>query len=285
MRILYKNALNTQNTIFSSNDENNNIENIFDKDIDYIGSFENTIYGEIETTFSEAQKINCVSIFNTNAQYIIFEFYKESGEIDEYKLEIIKQKNIFNIKNTEYKKTKIKIYGYSEAQENIYIGFLMVGLAVDFPAHSPAKTHKINYTREQFFSMAGKYFVRRLPFKSYSEWTVAFNFLTNENKNLILDFFEENDSEPFVLQVWKESDKQKSYTSVGMYGVSEYGKCVYASEDSVTSERVVVENKNNKEVFQMEAGLYVVTNNILEFKKTENKIYQWSLSINFREVK
>ncbi len=34
----------------------------------------------------------------------------------------------------------------------------------------------------------------------------------------------------------------------------------------------------------MTTGFYVITNDVIEYKKSANPIYQWSTSLTFREV-
>ncbi len=139
--------------------------------------------------------------------------------------------------------------------------------------HSKKKTHIIENTHAQYFSQTGHYFARHLPLKKFDTWVLSFDFLTNKDKNKIIDFFDNNNYSIFILQVWIEPAINFYAEDPIIYEGDSYKLSVEASK-----------NQNNKK-YEMNAGLYVCTNETLDFKKNENDIYQWALTLNFREVK
>lgn len=150
---------------------------------------------------------------------------------------------------------------------------MTAGLAVDFPVHSKSKTHSISNTHAQYFSQTGHYFARHLPLKKFDTWALSFDFLTNKDKNKIIDFFESNEYSPFILQVWIEPELNYHTEDPLIY-----------DDDSLKLSVDAKINQNNRK-YEMNAGLYVCTNETLDFKKNNNDIYQWALTLNFREVK
>ena len=191
---------------------------------------------------------------------------------------------IYNISPIKFLECKITFYGNETNENNLECGYLIIGEAVDFPPHDKIKTHTINYTHNQFFSVTNHYFRRVLPVRKYDIWKVSFSYLTNEDKEKIEKFFEESDFYPFVLQVWKEADLSESSKgnetiSYAKYGVGKYGKSKYASKEQI--------NLSNEKVgakYYMKAGLYVLTNDKIDFKKGKNDLYQYSTELTFREV-
>lgn len=290
MRILNDNVLNTNNTIFSSSDADNETSAMLDKDVMYQGVF-NSKHGTLETTDSEVKTINSGAILNTNADFIVITLYKSESEKIYYTVRPKDKNAIFNFEKIKCMKIKVDFH-VKNSSENIAIGYISLGLAIDLPPHAPEKTHKVNLTSESFFSQSGHYFTRRLPLRQYNEWSVSFPHLTNNDKELIENFFYTNDSNSFILQVWKEVNITQflpAYYGVGVYGRCRYGRfgnkkqALYGT--AVYGGSKYGNPKEYKPVFRMTSGLYIITNNILEFKKSNNKIYQWSLTLNFREVK
>ena len=110
------------------------------------------------------------------------------------------------------------------------------------------------------------------------------DYIDEEDKEKIEKFFEDSDFYPFVLQVWKEADLSESSEgnetiSYAKYGVGKYGKSKYASKEQI--------NLSNEKVgakYYMKAGLYVLTNDKIDFKKGKNDLYQYSTELSFREV-
>ena len=123
-----------------------------------------------------------------------------------------------------------------------------------------------------------------MPVRKYDIWKVSFSYLTNEDKEKIEKFFEESDFYPFVLQVWKEADLSESSEgnetiSYAKYGVGKYGKSKYASKEQIN-----LSNEKVRAKYCMKAGLYVLTNDKIDFKKGKNDLYQYSTELTFREV-
>lgn len=61
--------------------------------------------------------------------------------------------------------------------------------------------------------------------------------------------------------------------------MGKYGKSKYASKEQI--------NLSNEKVgakYYMKAGLYVLTNDKIDFKKGKNDLYQYSTELSFREV-
>lgn len=249
-----------------------------------IGKFNDKKLGVLKVSGSGDKVINSFAIFNTNAHLVEIEI-KNNEEMRIYSIDINADKQvIYNISPIKFLECKITFYGNETNENNLECGYLIIGEAVDFPPHDKIKTHTINYTHNQFFSVTNHYFRRVLPVRKYDIWKVSFSYLTNEDKEKIEKFFEESDFYPFVLQVWKEADLSESSEgnetiSYAKYGVGKYGKSKYASKEQI--------NLSNEKVgakYYMKAGLYVLTNDKIDFKKGKNDLYQYSTELTFREV-
>lgn len=284
MRVLCDNIFNNNSWMASSSDDFFSIENIFDYQRLNIGKFNDKKLGVLKVSGSGDKVINSFAIFNTNAHLVEIEI-KNNEEMRIYSIDINADKQvIYNISPIKFLECKITFYGNETNENNLECGYLIIGEAVDFPPHDKAKTHTINYTHNQFFSVTNHYFRRVLPVRKYDIWKVSFSYLTNEDKEKIEKFFEESDFYPFVLQVWKEADLSESSEgnetiSYAKYGVGKYGKSKYASKEQI--------NLSNEKVgakYYMKAGLYVLTNDKIDFKKGKNDLYQYSTELSFREV-
>ncbi len=284
MRVLCDNIFNNNNWTASSSDDFFPIENIFDYQRLNIGKFNDKKLGVLKVSGSGDKVINSFAIFNTNAHLVEIEI-KNNEEMRIYSIDINADKQvIYNISPIKFLECKITFYGNETNENNLECGYLIIGEAVDFPPHDKIKTHTINYTHNQFFSVTNHYFRRVLPVRKYDIWKVSFSYLTNEDKEKIEKFFEESDFYPFVLQVWKEADLSESSEgnetiSYAKYGVGKYGKSKYASKEQI--------NLYNEKVgakYYMKAGLYVLTNDKIDFKKGKNDLYQYSTELTFREV-
>lgn len=284
MRVLSDNIFNNNSWTASSSDDFFPIENIFDYQRLNIGKFNDKKLGVLKVSGSGDKVINSFAIFNTNAHLVEIEI-KNNEEMRIYSIDINADKQvIYNISPIKFLECKITFYGNETNENNLECGYLIIGEAVDFPPHDKIKTHTINYTHNQFFSVTNHYFRRVLPVRKYDIWKVSFSYLTNEDKEKIEKFFEESDFYPFVLQVWKEADLSESSEgnetiSYAKYGVGKYGKSKYASKEQI--------NLSNEKVgakYYMKAGLYVLTNDKIDFKKGKNDLYQYSTELSFREV-
>lgn len=284
MRVLCDNIFNNNSWTASSSDDFFPIENIFDYQRLNIGKFNDKELGVLKVSGSGDKVINSFAIFNTNAHLVEIEI-KNNEEMRIYSIDINADKQvIYNISPIKFLECKITFYGNETNENNLECGYLIIGEAVDFPPHDKAKTHTINYTHSQYFSVTNHYFRRVLPVRKYDIWKVSFSYLTNEDKEKIEKFFEESDFYPFVLQVWKEADLSESSEgnetiSYAKYGVGKYGKSKYASKEQI--------NLSNEKVgakYYMKAGLYVLTNDKIDFKKGKNDLYQYSTELSFREV-
>lgn len=284
MRVLSDNIFNNNSWTASSSDVFFPIENIFDYQRLNIGKFNDKKLGVLKVSGSGDKVINSFAIFNTNAYLVKIEI-KNNEEMRIYSIDINADKQvIYNISPIKFLECKITFYGNETNENNLECGYLIIGEAVDFPPHDKIKTHTINYTHNQFFSVTNHYFRRVLPVRKYDIWKVSFSYLTNEDKEKIEKFFEESDFYPFVLQVWKEADLSESSEgnetiSYAKYGVGKYGKSKYASKEQI--------NLSNEKVgakYYMKAGLYVLTNDKIDFKKGKNDLYQYSTELTFREV-
>ena len=249
-----------------------------------IGKFNDKKLGVLKVSGSGDKVINSFAIFNTNAYLVKIEI-NNNEEMRIYSIDINADKQvIYNISPIKFLECKITFYGNETNENNLECGYLIIGEAVDFPPHDKIKTHTINYTHNQFFSVTNHYFRRVLPVRKYDIWKVSFSYLTNEDKEKIEKFFEDSDFYPFVLQVWKEADLSESSEgnetiSYAKYGVGKYGKSKYASKEQI--------NLSNEKVgakYYMKAGLYVLTNDKIDFKKGKNDLYQYSTELSFREV-
>lgn len=284
MRVLCDNIFNNNSWTASSSDDFFPIDNIFDYQRLNIGKFNDKKLGVLKVSGSGDKVINSFAIFNTNAHLVEIEI-KNNEEMRIYSIDINADKQvIYNISPIKFLECKITFYGNETNENNLECGYLIIGEAVDFPPHDKIKTHTINYTHNQFFSVTNHYFRRVLPVRKYDIWKVSFSYLTNEDKEKIEKFFEDSDFYPFVLQVWKEADLSESSKgnetiSYAKYGVGKYGKSKYASKEQI--------NLSNEKVgakYYMKAGLYVLTNDKIDFKKGKNDLYQYSTELSFREV-
>ena len=284
MRVLSDNIFNNNSWTASSSDVFFPIENIFDYQRLNIGKFNDKKLGVLKVSGSGDKVINSFAIFNTNAYLVKIEI-KNNEEMRIYSIDINADKQvIYNISPIKFLECKITFYGNETNENNLECGYLIIGEAVDFPPHDKAKTHTINYTHNQFFSVTNHYFRRVLPVRKYDIWKVSFSYLTNEDKEKIEKFFEESDFYPFVLQVWKEADLSESSEgnetiSYAKYGVGKYGKSKYASKEQIN-----LSNEKVRAKYYMKAGLYVLTNDKIDFKKGKNDLYQYSTELSFREV-
>ena len=284
MRVLCDNIFNNNSWTASSSDDFFPIENIFDYQRLNIGKFNDKKLGVLKVSGSGDKVINSFAIFNTNAYLVKIEI-KNNEEMRIYSIDINADKQvIYNISPIKFLECKITFYGNETNENNLECGYLIIGEAVDFPPHDKAKTHTINYTHNQFFSVTNHYFRRVLPVRKYDIWKVSFSYLTNEDKEKIEKFFEDSDFYPFVLQVWKEADLSESSKgnetiSYAKYGVGKYGKSKYASKEQIN-----LSNEKVRAKYYMKAGLYVLTNDKIDFKKGKNDLYQYSTELTFREV-
>lgn len=284
MRVLSDNIFNNNSWTASSSDDFFPIENIFDYQRLNIGKFNDKKLGVLKVSGSGDKVINSFAIFNTNAYLVKIEI-KNNEEMRIYSIDINADKQvIYNISPIKFLECKITFYGNETNENNLECGYLIIGEAVDFPPHDKAKTHTINYTHSQYFSVTNHYFRRVLPVRKYDIWKVSFSYLTNEDKEKIEKFFEDSDFYPFVLQVWKEADLSESSEgnetiSYAKYGVGKYGKSKYASKEQIN-----LSNEKVRAKYYMKAGLYVLTNDKIDFKKGKNDLYQYSTELSFREV-
>ena len=284
MRVLCDNIFNNNNWTASSSDDFFPIENIFDYQRLNIGKFNDKKLGVLKVSGSGDKVINSFAIFNTNAHLVEIEI-NNNEEMRIYSIDINADKQvIYNISPIKFLECKITFYGNETNENNLECGYLIIGEAVDFPPHDKIKTHTINYTHNQFFSVTNHYFRRVLPVRKYDIWKVSFSYLTNEDKEKIEKFFEDSDFYPFVLQVWKEADLSESSEgnetiSYAKYGVGKYGKSKYASKEQIN-----LSNEKVRAKYCMKAGLYVLTNDKIDFKKGKNDLYQYSTELTFREV-
>lgn len=267
MRVLCDNIFNNNDWTASSSDDFFPIENVFDYHTFNIGRFNNKTLG-ILTVLSKSEEnkiINSFAIFNTNAHLVKIEIIN-SDEARTYSIDILNKQAIYNISPIKFSECKITFYGDENNENNLEIGYLIIGEAVDFPPHDKAKTHTINYTHSQYFSVTNHYFRRVLPVRKYDIWKVSFSYLTNEDKEKIEKFFDNCDFYPFVLQVWKEADISES------------------SEGSINNNKENNFSKTAGVKYYMKSGLYVLTNDKIDSKKGKNDLYQYSTELSFREV-
>ena len=278
MRLLHNNIFN----LFSYHTNINDSENMFNYHTFLTSSFDNYSFIEIKGQGF----IDEFAIFNTNCSRIRLEITNTENLTFTYNIIIKDKKNISNISLIEF--TKVKITFISE-DDIIEVGYLILGKAVDFPPHDKQKTYTVNYTYNQYFSPSQHYFYRKLPQRSYDIWKVSFPYLTNDDREKIIDFFRETDFEPFVLQVWIEEnistdDITETYAR---YNDSRYNISKYNSfNDNVVETKEIIENTISvKPKYYMKAGLYVCINEKIDFKKGKNDLYQYSTELTFREIK
>ncbi|ADG71393.1 hypothetical protein [Brachyspira murdochii] len=298
MRLLWNNIFNNFEYTFSSEYDFFPISNMFNYQTLEVGKFASESEGSL--TLSGNGIINEIAVFNTNAQKIKLEITNINNDLLTYNINIINKQAIHNIAAVEFIKVKITFIK-DEDGNMIECGYLIIGEGVDFPPHDKSKTHTINYTRNQYFSLTGHYFYRKLPVKSYDTWKVSFPYLTNDDREKIINFFDISNFEPFVLQVWIEEtispdEILESEIETAKYNISKYGLSKYASktntitktiENQNTSKHttIIKDNTSSKVKYYMKSGLYVCTNEEIAFKKGKNDLYQYSTELTFREVK
>ena len=267
----------------------NNTINMFDKS--YI---DEALFGSGKFAYIRLENIcepiNSIAISNTNACFIIVHIKTTADEERYFVVDIQDKIENINIAQVEIKSIEISFYKNKNIQENIKCRYLIAGKAIDFPPHSKKKIHKLINNHQQFFSQSGNYFVRHLPLKKYATWTVAFDLLTNKDKNTILDFFENNNYETFILQVWKESDKSYYKSNpllIRSKNISPI-KCGSLLNSGIYKrlKNILERHRKNTGIkkYEMKMGFYVCTNKDIDFKKGDNDIYQWSTSLSFREI-
>ena len=276
MRLLHNNIFNNFEYTSSSEDDFFPISNMFNYQTLEVGKFASESEGSL--TLSGNGIINEIAVFNTNAKKIKLEITNINNDLLTYNINIINKQAIHNIAAAEF--IKVKITFIKDEDGNILeCGYLILGEGVDFPPHDKQKTHTVNYTHNQYFSLTGHYFYRKLPFKSYDTWKVSFPYLTNDDREKIINFFDISNFEPFVLQVWIEEtispDKEYAIYNISKYGLSKYG------DKNVSN----IKSKNVSVKYYMKSGLYVCTNEEITFKKGKNDLYQYSTELTFREIK
>lgn len=302
MRLLWDNIFNNFEYTSSSEDDFFPISNMFNYQTLEVGKFESESEGIL--TLSGNGIINEIAVFNTNAQKIKLEITNTNNDLLTYNINIINKQAIHNIAAAEFIKVKITFIKENKDGNILECGYLILGEGVDFPPHDKQKTHTVNYTHNQYFSLTGHYFYRKLPFKSYDTWKVSFPYLTNDDREKIINFFDISNFEPFVLQVWieetispdeiLESDIKTARYNISKYGLSKYaGRTNIITETTETIEKtaavksktIVKDNTISKPKYYMKSGLYVCTNEKIDFKKGKNDLYQYSTELTFREIK
>lgn len=279
MRLLWNNIFNYFEYTFSSEDDFFPISNMFNYQTLEVGKFASETEGTLALLGNGI--INEIAIFNTNADKIKLEITDINNDTFTYTISIINKQAIHNISPINFRNVKITFTKKSDSRM-LECGYLIIGEGIDFPPHDKQKTHTVNYTHNQYFSLTGHYFYRKLPFKSYDTWKVSFPYLTNDDREKIINFFDISNFEPFVLQVWIEEtiSTDKEYA---IYNISKYGKAKYASKSS--NNVSTIKSKNVSVKYYMKSGLYVCTNDKIDFKKAKNDLYQYSTELTFREIK
>ncbi|WP_020003558.1 hypothetical protein [Brachyspira innocens] len=280
MRLLWDNIFNNFEYTSSSEDDFFPISNMFNYQTLEVGKFESESEGIL--TLSGNGIINEIAVFNTNAQKIKLEITNTNNDLLTYNINIINKQAIHNIAAAEFIKVKITFIKENKDGNILECGYLIIGEGVDFPPHDKQKTHTVNYTHNQYFSLTGHYFYRKLPFKSYDTWKVSFPYLTNADREKIINFFNENNFEPFVLQVWIEENIPSDGETIIKY--AKYNKSKYNRSKYASKEKNIKANFNNIKYY-MKSGLYVCTNDKIDFKKGKNDLYQYSTELTFREIK
>ena len=298
MRLLHNNIFNNFEYTFSSEYDFFPISNMFNYQTLEVGKFASETEGTLALLGNGI--INEIAIFNTNADKIKLEITDINNDTFTYTISIINKQAIHNISPINFRNVKITFTKKSDSCM-LECGYLIIGEGIDFPPHDKQKTHTVNYTHNQYFSLTGHYFYRKLPFKSYDTWKVSFPYLTNDDREKIINFFDISNFEPFVLQVWVEEtiSPDKEYA---IYNISKYGKAKYASKSanmetakyniskyglSKYGDKNVsnIKSKNIPVKYYMKSGLYVCTNKEIDFKKGKNDLYQYSTELTFREIK
>ncbi|MCZ9949910.1 hypothetical protein OFQ51_04525 [Brachyspira hyodysenteriae] len=241
MRLLWDNIFNNFEYTFSSEDDFFPISNMFNYQTLEVGKFKSESEGSL--TLSGNGIINEIAVFNTNAQKIKLEITNTENNTLIYNINIINKQAIHNIAAVEF--IKVKITFIKDEDSNILeCGYLIIGEGVDFPPHDKQKTHTINYTHNQYFSLTGHYFYRKLPFRSYDTWKVSFPYLTNDDREKIINFFDISNFEPFILQVWREEiispdEILESEIETAKYNISKYGLSKYASKTNTMTKTAI----------------------------------------------
>ena len=301
MRLLWDNIFNYFEYTFSSEDDFFPISNMFNYQTFQVGKFASESEGSL--TLSGNGIINEIAVFNTNADKIRLEITNTENNTLIYNINIINKQAIHNIAAVEFIKVKITFIKENKDGNILECGYLILGEGVDFPPHDKQKTHTINYTHNQYFSLTGHYFYRKLPAKSYDTWKVSFPYLTNDDKEKIINFFDISNFEPFALQVWIEetispdeiiengnSDIETARYNISKYGLSKYGSKINTMTETIEKRIItktnITDNSNSTlPKYYMKSGLYVCTNEEITFKKGKNDLYQYSTELTFREIK
>ena len=279
MRLLWNNIFNYFEYTFSSEDDFFPISNMFNYQTLEVGKFASETEGTLALLGNGI--INEIAIFNTNADKIKLEITDINNDTFTYTISIINKQAIHNIAPINFRNVKITFTKKSDSRM-LECGYLIIGEGIDFPPHDKQKTHTVNYTHNQYFSLTGHYFYRKLPFKSYDTWKVSFPYLTNADRDKIINFFDISNFEPFVLQVWIEENIPSDGETVIKY--AKYNKSKYNRSKYASKEKNIKANFNNIKYY-MKSGLYVCTNDKIDFKKGKNDLYQYSTELTFREIK
>ncbi|WP_297300426.1 hypothetical protein [uncultured Brachyspira sp.] len=279
MRLLHNNIFNNFEYTFSSEDDFFPISNMFNYQTLEVGKFASETEGTLALLGNGI--INEIAIFNTNADKIKLEITDINNDTFTYTISIINKQAIHNISPINFRNVKITFTKKSDSRM-LECGYLIIGEGIDFPPHDKQKTHTVNYTHNQYFSLTGHYFYRKLPFKSYDTWKVSFPYLTNADRDKIINFFDISNFEPFVLQVWIEENIPSDGETVIKY--AKYNKSKYNRSKYASKEKNIKANFNNIKYY-MKSGLYVCTNEEITFKKGKNDLYQYSTELTFREIK
>ena len=279
MRLLWNNIFNYFEYTFSSEDDFFPISNMFNYQTLEVGKFASETEGTLALLGNGI--INEIAIFNTNADKIKLEITDINNDTFTYTISIINKQAIHNISPINFRNVKITFTKKSDSRM-LECGYLIIGEGIDFPPHDKQKTHTVNYTHNQYFSLTGHYFYRKLPFKSYDTWKVSFPYLTNDDREKIINFFDISNFEPFVLQVWIEENIPSDGETVIKY--AKYNKSKYNRSKYASKEKNIKANFNNIKYY-MKSGLYVCTNDKIDFKKAKNDLYQYSTELTFREIK
>ena len=297
MRLLYNNIFNNYSYNYSSSDDYFPIYNIFNYNTANIGRFDNKTEGFIEVEGNGI--INSFAIFYTNAYLVKIEI-TDRTDTRVYLIDILdKKRTIYNIEPIKYTTCKVTFYGLETNKDKLECGYFIIGEAIDFPPHDKTKSQTINYTHEQYFSITNNYYHRLLPVKRYDIWKVSFPHLTNKDRDKILDFFNDSNFYPFVLQVWSEGTISPTLSDkhYGSYNKTKYNKTKYKSKyEYIRYARYNMSKYNRSKYsskakciftypkYYMKSGIYVCTNNKIDFKKGKSDLYQYSTELTFREV-
>ena len=249
MRLLWNNIFNYFEYTFSSEDDFFPISNMFNYQTLEVGKFASETEGTLALLGNGI--INEIAIFNTNADKIKLEITDINNDTFTYTISIINKQAIHNISPINFRNVKITFTKKSDSRM-LECGYLIIGEGIDFPPHDKQKTHTVNYTHNQYFSLTGHYFYRKLPFKSYDTWKVSFPYLTNDDREKIINFFDISNFEPFVLQVWIEENIPSDGETVIKY--AKYNKSKYNRSKYASKEKNIKANFNNIKYY-MKSGL------------------------------